>query len=176
MPQFKSINFSYNEPKIKLFLHKNCKISERWGLRSQTPLPPVVGGVALKPPMASCARDCSYLIDNSFVVIFYCLFDVLSTLALVKCLIVWQYFCNVGGNDCAYSIESAPWKSCPLALLTFRHPWLYSLGYLCRLSYWVSPVPVLLSAILILCKNISVCFLISRRLFVYGNLKLIKNL
>ena len=72
--------------------------------------------------MASCGRYCSYLIDILFVVIFYCLFDVLSTLALVKCLIVWQYFCNIGGNDCAYSIESAPWKSCPLVLLTFRHP------------------------------------------------------
>ena len=88
MLQFESINFCYNRPKIKLFLHKNCKISERWGLRPQTPLPPAVGGVALKPPMASCGRDCSNLIDNSFVVIFYCLFDVLSTLALVKCLII----------------------------------------------------------------------------------------
>ena len=123
MPQSKSINFCCNRPKIKLFLHKNCKISERWGLRPQTPLPPAVGGVAPKPPKASCGRDSSYLIDNSFVIIFYCLFDVLSSLTLVKCLIVWQYFCIVGGNDCAYSIESAPWKNCPpLALLTFRHP------------------------------------------------------
>ena len=113
MPQFKSINFCYNRPRIKLFLHKNCKISERWGLSLQTLLLPAVGGVAPKPSMASCGRDCSYLIDNLFVVIFYCLFDVLSILALVKCLIVWQYFCNAGGNDCAYSIESAPWKSCP---------------------------------------------------------------
>ena len=87
MPQFKSINFCYNRPKIKLFLHKNCKISARWGLRPQTPLPPAVGGVVPKPPMASCDRDYSYLIDNLFVVIFYCLFDVFSTLALVKCLL-----------------------------------------------------------------------------------------
>ena len=61
MPQFKSINFCYNRPKIKLFLHKNCKISERWGLRSQTPFPPSVGGVTPKPPMASLGGDCSYL-------------------------------------------------------------------------------------------------------------------
>ena len=88
MPQFKSINFWYYRPKIKLFLHKNCKISERWGLRPQTLFPPAVGDVASKPPMASCDRDCLYLIDNSFVVIFYCLIVVLSTLALVKCLIV----------------------------------------------------------------------------------------
>ena len=113
MPQFKSTNFCYNRPKIKLFLHKNCKILERWGLRPQISLPPAVGGVSPKPPMASCGRDCSYLVDNLFVVVFYCLFDVLSTLALMKCLIVWQYFCNVGGNNCAYSIKSAAWKSCP---------------------------------------------------------------
>ena len=123
MLQFKSINFCYNRPKIKLFLHKNCKISERWGLRPQTSLSPAVKGIAPKSPMASCGRDCSYLIDNLFVVIYYCLFDVLSTFALVKCLIVWQYFFNVGDNDCAYTVLKVPLaKAAPLALLTFRHP------------------------------------------------------
>ena len=56
---------------------------------------------------------------------FKCLCDVLSTLALVKCLIVWLYVYNVSSNDCMYRIESALWKSCSLALLTFRHPWVY---------------------------------------------------
>ena len=94
MPQFKSINFCCNRPKIKLFLQKKLQNLRALGLRPQTPLPPAVGNVAPTPPMVSCGRDCSYLIDNSFVVSFYCLF---STLALVKCSIVWQYFCNVGG-------------------------------------------------------------------------------
>ena len=48
----------------------------------------IAKSIAPKPPMAFFGRDSSYLIDNSFVVIFYCLFDILSTLALVKCLIV----------------------------------------------------------------------------------------
>ena len=79
MTRFKIINFCYNRSKIKLFLQKNCKICNHWGLCPQTPVPSAVGGAV------SCGRTCPCLIDNLFVV-FWCLCDVLSTL---KCLIVW---------------------------------------------------------------------------------------
>ena len=39
---------------MKLFLEKNFKIFERWGLRPQTPVPPAAGGLAPKPqPLAA---------------------------------------------------------------------------------------------------------------------------
>ena len=37
MPRFNSVSFFRNKPKIKLFLTKNTKILECWGLRPQTP-------------------------------------------------------------------------------------------------------------------------------------------
>ena len=37
MTRFNSINFYQNRPKVKLFLTKNYKSFERWGLRPQTP-------------------------------------------------------------------------------------------------------------------------------------------
>ena len=44
-------------PKIKLFLQKNCKIFEHWGLRSQTHLPLAIGGnSALDPKKAPIAN------------------------------------------------------------------------------------------------------------------------
>ena len=39
-------------------------------LRPQTPVPSDVGGVAPKPPMASCGRIGSYLINNLLFVVF----------------------------------------------------------------------------------------------------------
>ena len=49
MPCFKSVNFYHNRPKIKLFLQKNYKISERLVFCPQTLLPSAIGGVASKP-------------------------------------------------------------------------------------------------------------------------------
>ena len=53
MPRFKSIIFYQYSPKIKLILKKKCKIFKRWGLRPQSPVPPVAGGFAPRPPTAS---------------------------------------------------------------------------------------------------------------------------
>ena len=51
MPRFNSINFYQNWPKIKLFLPKKYKMFERWELRPQFPVPPVVEGLAPTPQM-----------------------------------------------------------------------------------------------------------------------------
>ena len=88
MPQFKALIFSTIGLKLSYFCTKIANSPRTGELRPQTPLPPAVGGAAPEPQMASCGRDCSYLIDNSFIVIFYSLFAILSTLALVKYLIV----------------------------------------------------------------------------------------
>ena len=53
MLRFKSVIFFQNIPKIKSFLQKKCKIFERWGLCPQTPVPPVAGDFAPRPPAFS---------------------------------------------------------------------------------------------------------------------------
>ena len=55
MPRFKSNIFHQYSPKVKLFLKKKCKVFKRWGHRPQTPVPPVAGGFAPRPPIASAA-------------------------------------------------------------------------------------------------------------------------
>ena len=49
MPRFKTTNFSYNWPKILLFLQKNCKTPEHWGYRLQTPNGPQRLGTRPRP-------------------------------------------------------------------------------------------------------------------------------
>ena len=59
MPRFKSINFYQNSPKIKLFLKKKCKIVKCWGLRPQTPAPPVAGN--FPPDPQNSPPNCEFL-------------------------------------------------------------------------------------------------------------------
>ena len=49
MPRIKRIIFHQYSPKIKLFLKKKRKIFKRWGLGSQTPVPPAAGALPLDP-------------------------------------------------------------------------------------------------------------------------------
>ena len=60
MPRFKSIFFTKIALELSYFCKKKCKIFERWALRPQTPVPPVVEGFSPTPQVFDSWRLCPY--------------------------------------------------------------------------------------------------------------------